>query len=124
MAYVQCKPGLEVVLRLDIIQDRDIQILSVSYPGNPTITIINLYNDKNCQNNRATKLIRRLPLISNQLLSQGTGTCIIYFGQIKIKFNMSRKLLKWWNSLSNKVLNSLTYQAKQHILVTQEMGIH
>jgi len=24
------------------------------------------YNDKNCQNNRATKLIQRLPLILNQ----------------------------------------------------------
>jgi len=34
MAYVQHKPGLEVVLRSDIIQDRDIQILSASYPGN------------------------------------------------------------------------------------------
>jgi len=66
MAYVQCKPGLEVALRSDIIQDRDIQILSASYPGNPIITIINLYNDKNRQNNRATKLIRRLPLIPNQ----------------------------------------------------------
>ena len=66
MAYVQRKPGLEVALRSDIIQDCDIQILSASYPGNPTITIINLYNDKNHQNNRATKLIQRLPLIPNQ----------------------------------------------------------
>ena len=57
MTYVQCKPGLEVALRSDIIQDHDIQILSASYLGNPTITIINLYNDKNHQNNRATKLI-------------------------------------------------------------------
>jgi len=57
---------MEVALRSDIIQDCDIQILLASYSRNPTITIINLYNDKNHQNNRATKLIRRLPLISNQ----------------------------------------------------------
>ena len=57
MAYVQWKPGLEIALRSDIIQDHNIQILSASYPRNPTITITNLYNNKNHQNNRATKLI-------------------------------------------------------------------
>ena len=57
MAYAQYKPGLEITLRSDIIQDCNIQILSASYPRNPTITIINLYNNRNCQNDRATKLI-------------------------------------------------------------------
>ena len=44
MAYFRPRPGMEVVLRSDLIQDRDIQILNIIHQGNPTTTIINLYN--------------------------------------------------------------------------------
>ena len=45
MAYFQPCPGMEVVLCSDLIQDQDIQILNVIHQGNPTTTIINLYNN-------------------------------------------------------------------------------
>ncbi|KAJ3559099.1 hypothetical protein NP233_g11352 [Leucocoprinus birnbaumii] len=46
MAYVQCRPGLKVALRSNIVQDTDIQVLSISYPDKSTTIIVNLYNDK------------------------------------------------------------------------------
>jgi len=45
MAYFQPRPSMEVVLYSDLIQDQDIQILNIIHQGNPTTTIINLYND-------------------------------------------------------------------------------
>jgi len=67
MAYVQHRPGLEIALRSDIIQDRDVQILTASFPGHPTTTIINMYNNKDRKNDRASKIIRQLPLALDQL---------------------------------------------------------
>jgi len=67
MAYVQCRPGLEIALRLDIIQDHDVQILTISFLGHPTTMIINMYNDKDRKNNRASKIIHQLPLALDQL---------------------------------------------------------
>ncbi|KAJ3562483.1 hypothetical protein NP233_g9541 [Leucocoprinus birnbaumii] len=46
MAYFRPRLGLEVALRSDIVQDTDLQVLSVSYPDKPSTTIVNLYNDK------------------------------------------------------------------------------
>ncbi|KAF9443188.1 hypothetical protein P691DRAFT_680018 [Macrolepiota fuliginosa MF-IS2] len=46
IAYYQPWPRLEVALRADLAQDRDMQILSISILGKPTMTIINLYNDQ------------------------------------------------------------------------------
>jgi len=64
IAYVQRKPGLKIALRSDIIQDRDIQILTASFPGHPTTTIINMYNDKDRKNDRASKIIRQPTIIT------------------------------------------------------------
>jgi len=66
MAYVQHRPGLEIALRSNIIQDHDIQILTASFPGHPTTTIINMYNDKDHKNDRASKIICQLPLALDQ----------------------------------------------------------
>jgi len=62
MAYVQHRPGLEIALRSDIIQDHDVQILTASFRGHPTTMIINMYNDKDHKNDRASKIICQLLL--------------------------------------------------------------
>ena len=62
MVYVQHRPGLKIALRSDIIQDCNVQILTASFPGYPTTMIINMYNDKGCKNDRASKIIYQLPL--------------------------------------------------------------
>jgi len=66
MAYVQCRPGLKIALKSDIIQDRNVQILTASFPEHPTTMIINMYIDKNRKNDRASKIIRQLPLALDQ----------------------------------------------------------
>ena len=66
MAYVQHRLGLKIALRSDIIQDCDIQILTASFPEHPTTMIINMYIDKNRKNDRASKIIRQLPLALDQ----------------------------------------------------------
>ena len=55
-----------MVLRSDLIQDRDIQILNIIHQGNPTTTIINLYNDHKWHDECATALLRTIPLSQNQ----------------------------------------------------------
>ena len=45
MAYFQPHSGIEMMLWLDLIQDWNIQILNIIHQDNPTITIINLYNN-------------------------------------------------------------------------------
>ncbi|KAF9442633.1 hypothetical protein P691DRAFT_738773, partial [Macrolepiota fuliginosa MF-IS2] len=60
------RTGLEVALRADIAQDRDIQILNVSITGKPTTTIVNIYNDRNRREERATARLRRTALPTNQ----------------------------------------------------------
>ena len=66
MAYFRPRPGMEVVLRSDLIQDRDIQILNIIHQGNPTTTTINLYNDHKRHDECATALLRTIPLSHNQ----------------------------------------------------------
>jgi len=66
MAYFRPRSGIEVVLRSDLIQDRDIQILNIIHQGNPTITIINLYNDHKRRNECATARLHTIPLSHNQ----------------------------------------------------------
>ena len=66
MAYFRPRPGMEVVFRSDLIQDRDIQILIIIHQGNPTTTIINLYNNHKCHDECATALLRTIPLFHNQ----------------------------------------------------------
>jgi len=57
---------MEVVLRSDLIQDRDIQILNIIHQGNPTTNIINLYNDHKRHDECATALLRTILLSHNQ----------------------------------------------------------
>jgi len=66
MVYVQYRPGLEIALRLDIIQDCNIQILTASFPEHPTTIIINMYNDKDHKNDRISKIICQLLLALDQ----------------------------------------------------------
>jgi len=66
MVYVQHRPGLKIALKSDIIQDHDVQILIASFSEHPTTMIINMYNGKDCKNDRASKIIRQLPLALDQ----------------------------------------------------------
>ena len=66
MAYLWPRPGMEVVLCSDLIQDQDIQILNIIHQGNLTTTIINLYNDHKCHDECATALLCTISLSYNQ----------------------------------------------------------
>ena len=66
MAYFWPRPGIEVVLCSNLIQDWDIQILNIIYQGNPTTTIINLYNDHKQHNECVTDLLCTISLSHNQ----------------------------------------------------------
>jgi len=68
MAYLQPRPGIEVVLCSNLIQDQDIQILNIIHQDNPTTTIINLYNDHKCHDECVTALLCTIPLSHNQLI--------------------------------------------------------
>jgi len=57
---------MEVVLRSDLIQDWDIQILNIIHQDNPTTTIINLYNNHKQHDECATALLHTIPLSHNQ----------------------------------------------------------
>jgi len=66
MAYFWPHSSIEVVLCSDLIQDRDIQILNIIHQGNPTTTIINLYNDHKQHDECATALLHTISLSHNQ----------------------------------------------------------
>ena len=66
IAYLRPRPGIEMVLCSDLIQDQDIQILNIIHQGNPTTTTINLYNDYKRHDECATALLCTIPLSHNQ----------------------------------------------------------
>jgi hypothetical protein len=45
LTYYRQRPDFSLTLRSDLIEDRDIQILDIYQPDQPTTTIINIYND-------------------------------------------------------------------------------
>ena len=45
ITYFKARPDLSVTLRPDLIEDRDVQFLDISQPGQPVVSIINVYND-------------------------------------------------------------------------------
>ena len=96
MAYFQPRPGMEVVLRSDLIQDQNIQILNIIHQGNPTTTIINLYNNHKRHNECATVLLHTIPLSHNQQSSQVTGTCTTIYGPPLQMSTPVGKQTAWW----------------------------
>jgi len=49
-----------------MVWDSDIQIIDVLYLGQPTTTIINIYNDPSCQSKSATSILQTLELPTNR----------------------------------------------------------
>jgi len=45
MAYYREREDLELTLRTDIIEDRDVQFIDIAQLGQPRVTVINVYND-------------------------------------------------------------------------------
>jgi len=66
IAYFWPHSSIEVILCSDFIQDWDIQILNIIHQGNPTTTIINLYNDHKWHDECATALLHTIFLSYNQ----------------------------------------------------------
>jgi len=66
MLYYQQRDGLEVALRSDLVRDRDIQVIDVLYPGQPTTMIINIYNDPTHLDNNAIHILQNLDLPTNR----------------------------------------------------------
>ena len=66
MAYFWPHSSIEMVLCLDLVQDWDIQILNIIHQDNPTITIINLYNDYKQHNEYITAHLYTISLFYNQ----------------------------------------------------------
>ena len=66
MVYHWRHPGLEIALRSDMVWDSDIQIINVLYPGQPTTTIINIYNDPLHQSKSAASILQTLELLTNR----------------------------------------------------------
>ena len=65
MAYFQPYSSIEVVLRSDLIQDWDIQILNIIHQNNLTTNIINLYNNYKQHDKYATALLHTISLSHN-----------------------------------------------------------
>jgi len=51
-----------------MVRDSDIQIIDILYPGQPTTTIINIYNDLSCQSKSAASILQTLELPTNRLV--------------------------------------------------------
>ena len=66
MLYYRQRDSLEVALCLDLVRDRDIQVINMIYPGQPTTMIINIYNDPTCLNNNAIYILQNLDLLTNR----------------------------------------------------------
>ena len=92
MAYFQPCPSIEVVLRSDLIQDQDIQILNITHQGNSTTTIINLYNDHKQHDECATALLCTIPLSHNQpTIITGNWNIHYYLWSSSLNVNSSRE---------------------------------
>ena len=66
MLYYRQRDGLEVALHSDLVRDRDIQVIDVIYPGQPTTMIINIYNDPTRLDNNAIRILQNLDLPTNR----------------------------------------------------------
>jgi len=51
-----------------LVRDRNIQVIDVIYPGQPTTIIINIYNNPTCLDNNAIHILQNLDLPTNKLV--------------------------------------------------------
>jgi len=66
MLYYQQRNSLEVALCSDLVRDRDIQVIGVIYPGQPTTIIMNIYNDPTRLDNNVIYILQNLDLPTNR----------------------------------------------------------
>jgi hypothetical protein len=64
MTYYRRNPSYEVVLRSDIIEDRDVQILDIMAQDHPRVRILHIYNDPARDTDA---IIKKTPTLSNHI---------------------------------------------------------
>ena len=67
LTYYRPRPDFSITLRSNLIKDKDIQVLDICQQNQPTITLINIYNDSP---NGNQCILNRLCILDSNILPQ------------------------------------------------------